>query len=82
MIPAVVDPRYLNNRVISYPISDIPGLKCSPEQGIIVLSTKDRIALLDPYPGSKWSRVRITDHLVLGVGAVGPIYGPYITFSR
>ena len=75
MTPAVVDPRYCHIDPISYPISVIigPGRAIlDARAGLMLLTDRDRIPLLDPLAGAKWSRVRITRYLVLGVGAVGP----------
>ena len=65
--------------VISYPISVILeqlGAKTESRAGSIINTGRDRIALLDQFGTRKWSRVRITDNIVEGVGAVGPISTP------
>ena len=80
-------PRQLLSRclkvVISYPISviiDRHGPESDARAGLNVLNVRDRIALLGPSSGGKWSRVSITVKLYTGVGAVGPISDMYNTF--
>ena len=66
---------YINNRVLSYPISVIleqPGRESYARAGYILVTDKDRIALLKHIWGCKWSRVGITAINGAGVGAVGP----------
>ena len=68
---------------ISYPISVIleqPGAKSESRAGYNLRTKKDRIALLGPFGGCKWSRVGRTVINVMGVGAVGPILKYYFTF--